>query len=320
MLPEERPIFIVGVHRSGTSLLRYMLNSSPRIYIAPESDFIPRFFLGKPQQELDDEAIDSLLQTIFSEYNNYRSEWQGELPEASAFVEAMPDRTPTSFLATLYGTYAEQHQAERWGDKTPIYASYMDLIDRLFPNAQFIHIIRDGRDAALSMLDKWADREFHVDPFFAARNWVRRIRRAQASGARLGPDRYCEVRYEALVADPDGELAKLCQFLDEPYRPQMARPQVLGRQTIEPGSWNEPIRHPPSTARIGRWREDLSLADQRLTQRIEGKLLLELGYQLEELGPMPWTERLRLAALALKYVSLQAGRRVLQEVGLFPPI
>jgi hypothetical protein len=62
------------------------------------------------------------------------------------------------------------------------------------------------------------------------------------------------------------------------------------------------------------------VADQRLTQRIEGKLLLELGYQLEELGPMPWTERLRLAALALKYVSLQAGRRVLQEVGLFPPI
>ena len=92
MLPEQRPIFIVGVHRSGTSLLRYMLNSSPRIYIAPESDFIPRFFLGKPEQELDDGAIGSLLQTVFSEYNNYRSEWQGEPPQVSSFVEAGPTR------------------------------------------------------------------------------------------------------------------------------------------------------------------------------------------------------------------------------------
>jgi hypothetical protein len=268
---------------------------------------------------LDDAAIARLLHLVFSEYN-FGSEWQGDPPDLDTFVGTMTGRTPASFLSTLYGMYAKQNQAERWGDKTPIYASYIDLLDQLFPNAQFIHIIRDGRDAALSMLDKWAVREFHVDPFFAARNWVRRIRRAQASGKPLGSERYREVRYEALVADPEGELRSLCEFLDEPFQSQMAHPQILGRRSIEPGSWNEPIRHPPSTDRIGRWREDLSLADQRLTQEVQGRLLRQLGYELAELGPMPWSERLRLAALALKYASLQAGRRVLQEVGLFPPI
>lgn len=319
MSDEASPIFIVGVHRSGTTLLRFMLNSSPRIYIPPESDFVPSYFGRRPDEELSDERVASLLDTTFAGYR-FAKEWRGDPPSARAFLKKMTSRTPSAFLETLYGTYAQQQGAIRWGDKTPIYTSYIDLIHHMLPEAQFVHIIRDGRDAALSMLDKWGRRDFHIDICFAAHNWRRRIRQAQAAGARLGANQYYELRYERLVQDAVGELESLCEFLDEPYVPEMAEPHLLGRERLQPGDFHAPIRQPPTTRRIGRWREEMSVADQRLFQRVAGGLLDELGYEVPDLGGMPARETARFAALDFKYGTLQAGRRVLQSIGLYPPI
>ncbi|MFC2029467.1 sulfotransferase [Chloroflexota bacterium] len=315
----ERPIFVVGVHRSGTTLLRFMLNSHPRIYIPPESDFIPRFFGRDPGGELSEKRIACLLDTIFGSYR-FSKEWRDTPPRLDTFLQAMANRSPADFLETLYGLYAQQNAALRWGDKTPIYASYVDLIHQILPHAQFIHIIRDGRDAALSMLEKWGQREFHVDIYFAARNWVRRIRQAQASAEDLEPDQFYELRYEYLVAHPEPALRSLCEFLDEPYHPDMARHQLLGREQIPSGDFHDAVRKPPSTARIGRWQNEMSSRDQRLFQRVAGSLLTELGYEVQDPGSMPAGELARLSALAAKYESLQTGRRVLQSIGVVPPI
>lgn len=314
----ESPFFIVGVHRSGTTLLRYMLGSSPRIYIPPESDFIPYFFQKSPTAEMAPHRAAEIIATIFSRYR-FVGEWQGDPPEIASLLPEGPACTPAAFLSALYATYAQQQGAVRWGDKTPIYASYMDLIHDIFPQAQFIHLIRDGRDVALSMLDKWGEGEFHIDLYYAARSWVRRIRQAQASGSRLGSSLYYELRYEDLVRDPEVALEPLCAFLAEPYLPQMAQPHHLGRKRIQEGEFHEPIRQPPSTARVGRWRQAMSVADQRLFHRVAGDLLAKLGYDAPDPGPMPLQETGRLALLGSKYASLQAGRRVLQTIGLYPP-
>jgi hypothetical protein len=315
-----RPFFIVGVHRSGTTLLRYMLSSHSRLYVPPESDFIPYFFLRNPTEELSDRRIAEILDIIFTKYR-FVGEWRGDRPQAAEFTRQLAAPTPAALLDALYTAYARQNGAERWGDKTPIYASYLDLIHEIFPAAQFIHIIRDGRDAAQSMLAKYEADEFHVDVFFAARNWVRRIRKAQASGARLGPGQYYELRYEDLVVDPERELRGVCEFLGEPFEPPMLRHHRLASNRIPPDShFFDTVRQPTSDERMGRWRSKLSPADQRLVQAVAGPLLQELAYPLEDVGPMPWSERLRLVALALKYATLQAGRRVLQAAGLFPPI
>jgi len=317
---EVRPIFIVGVHRSGTTLLRYMLGSHSRIYIPPESDFIPNFFLHKPAKDLNNEEIERILRTIFDRYR-FVKEWQGEPPQPGPFIRSMPDRTPAAFLDTLYSAYARQYGAQRWGDKTPIYASYVNLVHEILPNAQFLHIIRDGRDAVLSMLDKYERDEFHVDIFFAARNWVRRIRSAQRAGSRIGPDLYYELRYENLIEDPESELRAVCTFLGEPYEPGMIEYHQTARERIPANShFFSNVRNPPSRQRIGRWHQEMSIADQRLVQLVAGKLLAELGYPLVDLGPMSIGEQARLAVLATKYGMLQSGRRVLQAFGLFPPI
>ncbi len=318
--PPNHPFFIVGVHRSGTTLLRYMLSSHSRIYIPPESDFIPNFFLHRPTAELSERRIADILDTIFSRYR-FAGEWRGDPPSVRAFASEMPERTPAALLDALYREYARQNSAERWGDKTPIYASYLDLIHQIFPQAQFVHIIRDGRDAALSMLEKYERDEFHVDVFFAARNWVRRIRKAQASGARLGPGLYYELRYESLVQNPERELRAVCDFLGETFEPGMLVHQRLALERIPSDShFFGSVRKPTTRQRVGRWCEVLSPADQRLVQYVEGKLLIELGYELADLGPMSMREKGRLALLACKYATLQAGRRVLQQLGFFPPI
>jgi hypothetical protein len=295
-----------------------MLNSSPRIYIPPESDFIPLFFGRDPEEELSEARIANLLGTIFSDYRLVK-EWQGDPPVVADFVRQMPGSTPAAFLDTLYGMYARQYGAVRWGDKTPIYASYLDLIHRIFPQAQFVHIIRDGRDVALSMLDKWGQTELHVDLYFAARSWLRRIRQARRIGIQLGSELYYEMRYEHLVGDPEVELRSLCNFLSETYVPDMARPHLLGRERIQLGSFHEAIREPPSSSRTGRWRREMSLADQRLFQHVAGDLLIELGYDLFDVGTMAPMEFARLTLMRAKYVVLQTGRRVLQSLGVFPP-
>ena len=313
------PFFIIGVHRSGTTLLRFMLSSSPRLYIPPESDFIPRFFLRHPTRPLNRRKIASLLDIIFDQYRFVRS-WEGARPTAEQIMARMEAPTPAAFLDTLYSLYAAQHGAERWGDKTPIYSSYVPLLDVLFPDAQFIHLIRDGRDVALSMLDQWGSKEPHVDIFFTARNWLRRIRAAQAAGRVLGPHRFYELRYESLVQAPEETMRRICGFLGEPFVDAMAEQHRLARKVVAADGFHAPVRQPPSTGRIGRWEREMSTPDLRLFQAVAGPLLYELGYELADAGPMPTAEQIRLAALAAKYGTLQIGRRMLQAAGLMPPI
>ncbi len=311
------PIFIIGAHRSGTTLLRFMLSSHPDIYIPPESDFIPRFFRKHPHRPLSRKQVARILEIIFSRYR-FVKEWKGPPPAPERFAEHEP-LTPRRFLDVLYSDYAQQNGARRWGDKTPIYSSYVPLLAALFPQAQFIHLMRDGRDVALSMLAKWGH-EFHVDLYFAARTWKRRTRQARREGRALGDARYYELRYEDLVRDPEPHLRAICDFLGETYAPEMAAPHRLGRKKLPAGGFHEPVRQPPDTSRVGRWEREMSPREVRLVQRVAGDLLTELGYPLAESDPMPLAEILNLRLLQAKYAVLQSGRSAATALGLMPPI
>jgi hypothetical protein len=181
-------------------------------------------------------------------------------------------------------------------------------------------MIRDGRDVALSTLDKWGDSEPHVDVYYAARIWRRRIRQARSAGHRLGPRLYREVRYEALVRDAESELRAVCKFLGETYMPLMTRQHREAQDHVSPQGFHAAVLQPPNTTRVDRWRREMSVKDQRLFQRVAGDLLDELAYPLIALSPMSSREQVRLLALRAKYETLQAGRRLAQAVSLVPPI
>jgi len=315
----ERPIFVVGAPRSGTTMLRYMLSSHPRIYIPPESNFIPRFFRRTPRKPMPREQAIQTLRSLLG-YRMFFRDWRGPRPDPETFVTGLENLMPATFLGSLYSQYARQFGASRWGDKSPIYTAYVDLLATIFPTAQFLHIIRDGRDVALSMRKAYPGiRFFYMDVYYSADSWKERIRKAMAAGAHLGPDRYLEVRYEQLTEHPEAHLQRICDFLGEAYVPSMAEPQRTAREHHHSKGIHAATRLAPSTMSSGHWRKDMSPPDVRLFQTVAGDLLDELGYNTVDLGKMPLRESARYAALQSKYALIQTGRRVVRAAGVFNP-
>jgi Sulfotransferase family len=312
----DAPIFVIGAPRSGTTLLRIMLSSHPRIYIPPESDFIPRLYLGRGRTPISRDRAVGDVRAILAN-RRFLREWRGAVPDPEVFVAALDELTPAALLDALYRSYAAQHGAERWGDKSPIYTHYIPLLAEIFPSAQFVHLVRDGRDAALSTLAAYPDR-FYVDVYFAAQSWQRRIRAARRAGVALGPARYTELRYEDLTADPEAVLRPLCLFLGEDYAPAMCEPHELARELLRPHGRHAPVREPvhPNS---GGWRSRMPVGDQRLFHAVASNLLVDLGYDDADRVPLSPAERARVAGLATKYHVLEGGRRILQGFGVFPP-
>ncbi|MGH9287357.1 MAG: sulfotransferase family protein [Acidimicrobiales bacterium] len=310
------PIFVIGAPRSGTTLLRIMLSSHRRIYIPPESDFIPRLYLGRARTPMGRDRALRDAQVILG-HRRFLREWRDAVPDPAAFVDALPELTPAALLDALYRAYAAHHGAARWGDKSPIYTHYIPLLAEIFPSAQFVHLIRDGRDAALSTLAAYPDR-FYVDVYFAAQSWQRRVRAARRAGVALGPARYVELRYEDLTADPEAALRLLCAFLGEDYAPAMCEPHKLARELLRPQGRHAPVREPvhPNS---GGWRSRMPVGDQRLFHAVASDLLVDLGYDAADRVPLSPAERARVARLATKYRVLEGGRRILQSFGVFAP-
>ena len=168
-------------------------------------------------------------------------------------------------IAAVFAAYAAQRGKPRWGDKTPLYMQHLDLLDRLFPDARFVHPIRDGRDAALSFLavppglmtEGWGHPR---DAAGFACQWAIEVRAARRLGARVGADRYLEVRYEELVADPDTVLRAVCAFAELEFLPRPLHGQ-LPEDRLD--VWPPVVfQHYPDTLRAARFDIGLSpLAD-----------------------------------------------------------
>ena len=120
-------------------------------------------------------------------------------------------------VRAFYELYAEHQGKPRWGDKTPGYTMYMGRISRTLPEARFVHVIRDGRAVALSRMRTLALRPTEMSK--VANRWQKRVRKARAKGADL--DHYLEIRYEALVREPEATLREVCDFIDLAWDPAM---------------------------------------------------------------------------------------------------
>jgi len=313
------PIFIVGVARSGTTLLRYMLCSHPNIYVPPESNFIPRFFRKRPSQPISRESAVRIVEQV-ARYRTFWRDWREEPLEPQAFVDALPVLTPTALVEALYSRYAHQYGAVRWGDKSTIYAEWVDLFDEICPTCKIIHIIRDPRDVTVSSLDAYrGSRFFYMDPYYSARMWSRRIGAGIASGQRLPPNRYHEIRYEDLTQDPQARVRTLCDFLEEDFHPAMLAPKAEAQKHYHKFGIHQRVRGEVTSSRTGRWRRDLSAADQRLVQRLVREWLPEFGYEVEDLGRPGVPERIRAACLRVKFEVVDLARWVLRGIGVFNP-
>ncbi len=182
------PIFIVGCQRSGTTLLRLILDSHPNISCGPETRFLED--LAKVTREP--------FWPHMAQYGFPKEYWFAQFG-------AMFD--------SFQRDYAERRGKARWADKTPRYALCLDFITQAFPTCQVVHVIRDGRDVVASHRDRFG----WWSAVKSIKKWPLYIETARKAGAALPADRYYEIRYEALVGDTEGSLRKLLDFLGEPW-------------------------------------------------------------------------------------------------------
>jgi hypothetical protein len=254
-LDADRPIFIVGCQRSGTTMLRLMLDSHSRISCGPETRFLE-----------DLERIVGPDWKRLSQFGFTQDEWLQRL---------------RTFFGGIQGDYARSRGKARWADKSPRYALHIPFLSRLFPDAQFVHVIRDGRDVAVSHRKRfgyWSSVKSSV-------KWPRYIEAARSAGADLPPDRYHEVRYDQLVADSEKVLRELLAWLGEEWEPAIldfakAKHDVPARYHRQLAARQQTAGTQDSVyaSRVGTFRSELDPLVRSLFWVTSRKTLRDLGY------------------------------------------
>lgn len=209
------PVFVVGCPRSGTTLVRRMLDAHPAFSCGPETQFLTEL-----------RVVERRSWRRLARFGVTESEWRAQV---------------RSLFTWVHEQRAERLGKDRWVDKSPGYALILDYVDALFPDCMVVHVIRDPRDVADSWRRRWGQRR----AAWVLRAWPRHVTAARAFG-RSHPDRYHEVRYEALVADPEAQARALLGWLGEPWSEAVLHPGPA----IEPG--DDRVRwaagDPPSSA------------------------------------------------------------------------
>jgi hypothetical protein len=270
--------FVVGCPRSGTTLLRAMLDSHPDLAVPGESYFIVELapkFATKRWRRFN---LRRFTRTIV-EHPRF-VHWELPADDVRRALAAQQPRDYAAAVRVVYDTYARAHGKGRYGDKTPNYVLDLPLLADLFPEARFLHVVRDGRDVALSVtsIEGWGPAKVEG----AARYWVRHVEAGRAAGADLGPHRYREVRYDDLVDAPEATLRDVCGFFALPYDAAMidypGRFDELVSSNMQP-EIHERLRRPP-TKGLRSWRDEMAPADVAAFEAIAGPLLGDLGYDV----------------------------------------
>ena len=286
--------FVVGVGRSGTTLLRLMLDAHPQMAMPPETHFFGSVLAASGRLRFGPE------QALLAIREDPRRRWNDfgiTEDELLGRFEAVDPFNLSDALRAFYALYAEKQGKARWGDKTPTYVKTMRRIQRVLPEARFIHVIRDGRDVTLSNNKRVRERG-HRDPLpteTSAARWRKRIETARADSAHL--EGYLEIRYEDLVADTQPALRRVCEYLDLEFDPIMLRYHETAAERLAEMAGAMPARDgrperdagerlkahalatkPPTKERIEVWREDMGTDDQADFERVAGELLDDLGY------------------------------------------
>jgi hypothetical protein len=251
------PIFVIGSPRSGTTLLRLILDSHPRISCGEETHFLR-----------DLEAIVGRNWPLVATYGLDREWW-------------------LEHIRALYADFQTEVLARsgkaRWAEKDPTYTLHLPFIEELFPHAVYVHLLRDGHDVVASFRDRWG----YKSAARAARTeWARYVQAARALQARLPEQRFLELRYEQLVAEPEVQGQRLFTFLGEDWDPAVLdfdpaqhratdRYQRFTAQRREAGGENATIYQ----SRVGAGGKSLDPLLRNVLRRRHGGLLRELGYE-----------------------------------------
>jgi hypothetical protein len=323
-----RVVFLVGAQRSGTTWLQRLLGAHPAVASTQETDLFNRYvrlWWETWQSQLADNETGA----------NGRQRGLPVVLTTEEFAEVL-----RSAVGTVYQKVADlKPSASVVLDKNPGYSLHVPLLQRVLPEARFIHIIRDGRDVAASLMaaaDGWGRAWAPRDADAAGRRWRRQVATARDAAPR--PEQYLEVRYEHLLADGPGTLASClafcgveatvaeCSDICAELAFAKARKSLTATSgTADPLLWSGEVANrvggaPPEPEGFFRkgtsqgWRQDWTAIDRWAFDRSAGDLLVELGYEPDRAwarsAPL---QRAAFRPLLLGHKALGRARRQLPQ-------
>lgn len=311
-----RPLFIGACPRSGTTLLRSMLHNHPDLAIPPETDFVVPLFQFRVRfgNLRDRENRRAVGRWLFEEAGHGgRRLRAGRFSEEEAIARVVASEpTMGSIIDTCFSLYAEAHDKPRWGDKRPGYAAWLDAIYALFPDAQFLNVVRDPRASVASQIALDFHEEFPLATAVAV--WETAIHRVDTYADRLRPDQLLDIRYEDLVRDPESELRRVCVFAGLRADPECLDTMIHGeRRANFSKGWHDRVAEPVSTASVERWRETLTPPQIALVEQETRAQYGRLGYQESGISGTPDPAELAQLAYARRRRRRKWRRRAWDE-------
>jgi hypothetical protein len=291
------PIFIVGANRSGTTLLRLLLNAHSQVAIPDEINYFYSFDWSVSYTRW---AAPTLSPAAFASFvDRFLAENESKVPglDLTALRAEMLDgpvdlRRPYQLLLERW---AAAHGKTRWGEKTPGNIYHANLLIDMFPEAQFVHVVRDPRGGVASMKRVSF---FPDDAVLNALNRHKVMTHGRAHFRRIVPaDQRVEIRYEDLVTAPRETLRTLCSFLRLPYEEEMLRFHVDAERFMTPAaasSFNETATRPISEAHAHKWQSLLTDDEIASVEAVCADEMAEFGYERRH-PPLSWAGTLNFA-------------------------
>jgi hypothetical protein len=291
------PIFVVGAARSGTTLLQSMIDAHPDVALVGELHFFDQILQlrGTIAEPLDAGAIERLRQGILGcAAIKFVPDIESILDLALPCLAASPSPSYAALFGHLLAAFAQLRGVARVGEKTPTNIRYLSELVTFFPDAKIINILRDPRDSISSRI-RYPFTSSSV--IFNTLLWkIEMIYTFDfAADPAIGPDRYMEVRYEALVQDPVAELNRVAQFIGVGFARSMLTGHERTDRVFKNEPWKDAVGRPVNNSSVAAWRTRLTPAQVGLLEYIAGDYLTRTGYE-----PQASVGRMRVLVEALR--------------------
>lgn len=251
-----------------------MLNNHPRLCVPYESHIYNVFWKHRERYEplIDRDRQRELVNDILT-MHVFR-DWH-QPPAVDSVVERVSRGNFHGVFEAVLQAWADGQDKPRWGEKTPANSEYWRVIHKGFPDARFVHVVRDGRDCALSMI------RARFGPklvYTAAARWAHYVGLMQQMKQELGGAKVHEIRYADLVTDPEQTLRSLCHFLGEPHDPAMLSYHQNPGQYKTDATNRVNLTRPPISSNVGKWRTQMAPAEQCVFEALAADKLKDYGY------------------------------------------
>jgi len=275
------PIFMVGTQRSGSNLLRLMLNQLPEVTAPHPPHILQRLMpLVSSYGDLGNASnfrilVDDVCRLV--ELNPVP--WDGVILDRNDIAQRCREHSLVAIFGAVYDCAAASRHAETWCCKSLANISYLGEIERYFGgSARYVYLFRDGRDVAVSFR-KAVVGEKHV--YHIAREWGETQRIALAHRERIGARRFFSISYESITSQPERSMRQLCEFLGYRYTPSMLNFHQTDEALKAARSselWGNVV-NPVMNNNTRKFLSELGRTDIALFERVAGDVIDQLGYE-----------------------------------------